>query len=212
MVTRGFYRLFTCAWLAGLVGGCASPPPLDDAQLGEITLASSEDQARFLEARMQYERDTFGGVTFNSRVPNQEPITFGPEDYDQYLAYLKSHRGTGLIPAHQIQLGPKWYDWPIVRLTFRSEHRLFDQSDLSPSVDFYLCDKKAEDWELIGIWYPKIMWQNKIVYPPVSNEITKTLKSGSPPPGIRGFLCVLILGLQKRQYWKGPTHAAAPSQ
>ncbi len=68
-----------------------------------------------------------------------------------------------------------------MRLTFRSNHQLIDESDLSPSVDFYLCDKKAEDWEIIGIWYPRIMWKNKIVYPPVSNEITNTLKTGSTP-------------------------------
>lgn len=194
MDLKKIFRSIACTSLVGLGAGCTSPPPLDDAQLGEITLATIEDRARLREAEEHHARETFGSVTF-SRGPNQAPITFGPDDYDAYLAYLENHPEEGLTPTSLIVgILPKSERWPLLRLTFRSNRPLFDESDLLPSVDFYLCDKNTQGWELYGFGTPRLVWQNKIVYPPVSKEIDNSLKKSASPQEYEVFFSYIYWG------------------
>ena len=171
-----------CASIAALAAGCASVAPLDDAHLGEVTLASSEDKARLLQAERQYAVETFGRSTI-ARGPYEEPTIFWPGNYDEYLAYIVDHPDSGLTPTSHVLFIPQAHKWPLLRLTFTSERQLFTEDDLMPTVDFNLCgkDKQNHSEELHGVGHARILWRDQIVYPPVSSDIAEALENGLKP-------------------------------
>jgi hypothetical protein len=184
-----------CASIAALAAGCASVAPLDGAELGELTLASNDDKARLLQAQMQHARETFGSVSF-ARGPVQEPLTFGPEDYDEYLAYIEKHPDPGLTPTGGIQLAPPVHDWPLMLLAFKSDRRLFTADELMPLLDFYLCNPSEQDAsdELHGFGQSRVLWRGQIIYPPVASEIAEALETGLKPQEYEVFFHFIYWG------------------
>ncbi len=182
MFLKRFCAVIACASGAVLAAGCASVAPLDDAKLGELTLASKQDKVRLFGAEAQYALETFGTVSV-TQGPGWVPLTFGPEDYDEYLAYIEDHPETGLTAISRSYFVRRATKWPLLRLTLTSERQLFIEDDLIPEVDFNLCskDKENELEALHSVGHPRILWRGQIVHPPVSSDITKALENGLKP-------------------------------
>ncbi|TXH37570.1 MAG: hypothetical protein E6Q98_07270 [Rhodospirillaceae bacterium] len=166
---------FGCAFLTLLASGCATPPPLDDAKLNEVRLATLEDKRKKASAESEYQRAIFGGAT----VPDQgKVVVFGKDDYDAYLAYVRAHETS--LALDSIIRQTKW-PWPVLYISFFTKQRLVEyESGTEPDAVVYSCDEA--DINNIGNSAPgRLLWHGHIVADWVAPQIDAASNSGAEP-------------------------------
>jgi hypothetical protein len=164
-----------CILLVLLASGCAAPPPLDDAKLNEVRLATFEDRKRQASAEREYQRMIFGGAT----VPDQgKVVVFGKDDYDAYLAYVRDHETSAALDP--VISRTKW-QWPILYISFSTKQQLVEyESGTELGAVVYSCDEA--DINNIGNSAPgRLLWHGHIVADWVAPQIEAASNNGTEP-------------------------------
>lgn len=147
------------AFVAAALQACASAPPLDDASLVEIALASPEDMSRLESAWDIAKRETFTGVGFPDGRGGS--VSFSASEYDEYLAYKEQHP--------EFKTSTSWKrdmpDWPVIRLEFQSSRVLFDPDSSSmPHIVFHRCGPTLDaERRLYGFGGYDVMWRDRLL-------------------------------------------------
>jgi hypothetical protein len=147
-----------------LATGCTMPP-LDDAQLGTVRLATTDDFHRYDSAELIRSREGFGSATIHDR---ETGVTTTFNDFDAYRAYEKSEgrESKGLAETHR--------NWPILRISFRTRQILIRPDDYSASGWIYFCD--ADDpmeSDLFGS--ADVVWRGRFLAGRSAQEIEAAL-------------------------------------
>lgn len=152
------------------IGGC-SAPPLDDARLGEVRLATPEDMAQYAQAKDRIARQSFGGVSFSNN--GVIVAKFTKDQYDDYVAYMREH------PVPIGANPPPAPDWPKLYISFSTRRMLIEPEDSSADVRLYLCDSDDPWPQLIGS--DELMWRGNFITGQSSHNIRAALEAGSQP-------------------------------
>ena len=166
--------------IAITVVGCASVVPLDDAELIEVKLATTDDLTRYAQAREIRSREEFAGASF-SDGKGHVLASFSPSEYDRYLAYVREHPDP-LRFIHAADLEPK--QWPVVRVAFKSSRVLFDPDASSIRARLLLCGSNDEKG-LGGM--RDVIWRDRFITPERARQIEKSLKDEGRPQTYKIF-------------------------
>lgn len=174
-------RILTVILVAGLLIGCASAvAPLDDATVTSLRPASPEDMARYEKAQSILAREYFAGGSFSDGKGNVL-ASFTADQYEEYQDYLSRHHPN--LSAH---LGspftgpsPSKIDWPVLRLSFKSDRNLYLEPDdgSSLNVQFSLCDTKADKRVLHGFGLPQLIWKDRFLTFRHASDVTRQQQS-----------------------------------
>ncbi len=175
------------------VAACAAAPPLDDAAPIAVELASTDDLARYAQARDIWSREMFGGASF-SDGKGHVLVQFSAAEYDEYLDYLREDRPED--PVLKPRTYP--YEWPVVRVAFQSPRILFDpNAGPMPSLFFYLCDSDGDSGRLWGFRDSDVMWNGRIVTSERALEIKSLLEAKAEPQEYEVFLRYVFWDLEQ---------------
>ncbi len=137
-----------------VLAGCASVPPLDEATLLDIRLASPDDIERRQQTSEQYERETFVGLSLS--IPEGKKYSFAADQYDEYMAFLNAN------PSFDYRPRPPMIDWPVIRLQFRSGQNLAEEPDTPWDLRFWDCSQKDE---MARVGAALVIWRGRALTP-----------------------------------------------
>lgn len=149
-----------------------TPPRLDDAQLGTVTLATTEDLARLERAKDHRRRHFFAGATF----PNPEGglLTFTKGEYDAFVEYSRKLSLGAPVPPINPSI-------PILRITFSTRRLLVEPAPSAAGVSgrLYPCAAGASDdaWPLSA----EIMSRDRFLTQDGAEDIVDYLDASDRP-------------------------------
>lgn len=174
--------------------GCASLPPLGDASVIELGLATQGDISRYIDAQKRFHRDMFDGATFSD---DQGTIiaSFSRDQYDEYLAHIgKSDELTFLDRLAD--------GWPTLRLSFESSRPVVNSSDQLNSIELALCDEEGEERNIDS--FRMIIWRGKVVTAKIHPDIKAALEAERAPQQYEILFNYTYRGLEPAQGSSGP--------
>lgn len=161
--------------------GCTSLrlPSLEGAVLVEVRPGSAEDRVRLDRAEQQHRREMFRGISFAPK--GGQMVTFGKDEYDQYLAYMRANASLDVSPRAGT------FEWPLLTLSFRSDHSLFEEkSNAFESVAFFSCGDQRR-LPYLQVQTPGLMWRDRAITPGVAMKIEDLLLSKAGPQAYEIF-------------------------
>jgi hypothetical protein len=171
--------------MALLAAACASPP-LDDAKLEGVRLATSDDFARCAKADEILSRQMFGGASV--RDPQRGLITFGKDDYDAFEDYTRGHP----LPFPEA-LTPRGScgargGWPALDISFSTRRHLIETDHGLPVAALQLCDKDLDSRPETTPYLKgrisvgsNVMWRGRVVVDQAAGDIDAALTADSQP-------------------------------
>lgn len=176
---RRFSDWIALVGTAILVAGCAVPP-LDDARLEGIRLATAEDMERHERAQAVRSREGFGGASVQDPVKGR--IDFSAAEYDEYLRYEREHPTPDFNPPCR---RPRY---PNLRISFSTRRLLLEPDPRNPYMGaysrLYFCDAEP----IYGFGATEVMWKGRFLTRQRASDLKSALAASPQPQAFEIFV------------------------